>query len=836
MNGYHRGAILFAGLVVLPVFLAMRSQSQSQSQSGQTRALSGKEWPLVGGDLTGERYSTLTQINLQTVQKLGSAWESKRFEDGGTSIATPVIKDGLMFVTAGTHVYALNPKTGEVIWNYRTDMHPAPTCCNAEGREGTSGTALVGTNIISGLGLPNRQGVAFGEGKIFVGLTDGHIIAIDEKTGQREWSQQIGEDRRPGQTASPAPIYWNGMVFGGLASGDWHISGRVTALDAKTGRELWHFFMVPGPGEVGHDTWPQDDVWKGGGGGVWFSGTMDPDLGLVYFTGGNAVPRGGELRPGNNLFTSSVVAIDVKTGKVRWYFQPVHHDIWGVDAHSTVLYDAEVGGRPRKALGIIRGDGYLFLLDRETGKPIFPVEERPVPQNAFDKTSPTQPFPVGGESMLPDCSAWKDKIPAGFVLGCQFTPASSDKPNILATGFGVHIAPMSYSPQTGYFYAQGNASLSWRRRAEDPYYDGGFGPVPGLKNHAVLAAIDSRTDKVAWTKDVTYAENGSLTTAGGLLFRLVGDGNLAAYNAKTGDVVWQFQTGNAGEGGPPSSYEIDGEQYVAAVAGYSVWAFKLGGTAQPGTAPKLPSSSADNGGYNGPIQDIDHIETGSLFREIRGGQRYFADEYAFNPYRARVKVGTRVMWTNNGQTVHAIVAVDGSWTTGPMNPTERGYMTFDKPGTYNYTCKEHPWSYGQVIVVADDAQDKARTEGQASRGDIQKANDAQSGGFYTIDQATRGRNVYSQNCGTCHGDNLGGQDPAPALVGDAFMTLWAGHSVGDLFDRTRTTMPQASPGSLSPQAYLDVVAYLLRSNDFPSGKQELNDSPAVLKGMTISQK
>ena len=173
------------------------------------------------------------------------------------------------------------------------------------------------------------------------------------------------------------------------------------------------------------------------------------------------------------------------------------------------------------------------------------------------------------------------------------------------------------------------------------------------------------------------------------------------------------------------------------------------------------------------FRDIDHIETGSLFREIRGGQRYFVDEYAFNPYRARVKVGTRVMWTNNGQMVHTIVAVDGSWTTGPIDPTENGYVTFDKPGTYNYICKDHPWTYGQLIVVADDAQNSAPTEGQASRGDIQTANDAQ-GGFYTADQAKRGRDVYSQNCSSCHGDNLGGQDPAPALVGDAFMTLWAG--------------------------------------------------------------
>src|SRR5579862_997225 len=167
MSSHYPRTVLFMALVVLPVFLGGRSQSQSQSQRQSQSEQGNKEWPLVGGDLGNQRYSTLSQINTRTIQKLGAAWVSKRFEDGGTSIATPVVKNGLMIVTAGTHVYALNPKTGEVIWNHRTDMRPAPTCCDANGRAGTSGATLVSTNIVSGLGLPNRQGVAFGEGKIF---------------------------------------------------------------------------------------------------------------------------------------------------------------------------------------------------------------------------------------------------------------------------------------------------------------------------------------------------------------------------------------------------------------------------------------------------------------------------------------------------------------------------------------------------------------------------------------------------------------------------------------------------------------------------------------------
>ena len=184
-------------------------------------------------------------------------------------------------------------------------------------------------------------------------------------------------------------------------------------------------FVVPGPGEAGHETWPHDsDVWKLGGGGVWLVGALDADLGMVYFVTGNAVPQtGGEIRAGDNLFTACILALDIKTGKLRWHYQVVHHDLWDADiAVPPVLYEAQIAGRPRKAVGAMRADGYLFLLDRETGKPVFPVEERPVMQDARLKTAPTQPFPVGADSLVPECATWKDKVPPPFVLGCQIRP------------------------------------------------------------------------------------------------------------------------------------------------------------------------------------------------------------------------------------------------------------------------------------------------------------------------------------------------------------------------------------------------------------------------------
>jgi len=269
---------------------------------------------------------------------------------------------------------------------------------------------------------------------------------------------------------------------------------------------------------------------------------------------------------------------------------------------------------------------------------------------------------------------------------------------VLAPNYGMRVAPMAFSPQTGYFYATGASSLSWLRRADDPYFfsTGWNARVPGLSSlgHGVLAAIDSRTNKIAWKKEFRPGRpSGATVTAGGLMFQAAGDGNLEAYDAKTGARLWWFQTGAAG--GPVTTYEVDGEQYIATVSGANVWAFKLGGTLSPAAAPSRPPQET----FTGPITDTSQIETASLQRDAGfTGSHYFTDEYAFAPYRARVKVGTQVTWRNNGRMVHTVMAEDGSWTTGPLNEGEVGAKTFDKAGTYVYICKEHPWAYGQITV------------------------------------------------------------------------------------------------------------------------------------------
>jgi len=640
----------------------------------------GKDWGAVGGDWANSHYSTLDRITPANVKQLGGAWVHN-FE-GERSRVTPVVVGGRMFVTAGPHVYAIDAKTGETLWTATPDLPP--------------------------IGL--FKGVAVGDGLVFVGLMEGNMIALDQATGKQVWKQAIAEQAGAGgqgaQWVSGAPSFAKGLVIVGLSGARTPVErndGRVVALDAKTGALKWTFHVVPGPGEPGHETWPQDgDLWKHGGGAVWVTPAVDPALGLVYLGTGNPLPElGGEERGGDNLYTCAVVALDLQTGKLRWFYQTTHHDIFEADLGTPlVLYDATVAGKPRKAIGVMRTDGYLFLLDRATGKPVLPVEERPVPQSAHLKTAPTQPFPVGADQIGPNCVR-KDAVPDGFIPGCYFDVLDTDRPNLITPTLTMRSSPLAYSPATGYFYATGSVMAAWLQRWENPYVFSGDGTtnVPGVKSHGIMAAIDARTDKIVWQKDMPYRiENGSgvTATAGGLLFHGEPDGYLQAYDARTGDKLWEFQTG-ADESGPVVSYEVDGQQYVAALASSELWAFRLGGTVAPLPAPPPPPTESS---FHGKVEATDHIEITAELTDNRGVTRilHYVNEYTYKPIRAKVKAGTTVTWTNTGKLPHSATAVDGSWTTGEIAPGASATVKFDKPGTYTYRCADHPWAYAQLIV------------------------------------------------------------------------------------------------------------------------------------------
>ena len=820
MNNYRR--LVNAGLTTIHVAWAtvgVQANALADPVKRSTENFSApaaNDWPLVGGDWGNTRYSTLTQIDLHNVKRLGAAWTSKRFDEGGTSRVTPVVAQGLLFATAGRKVYALNARTGEAVWTYDTIQE--------SWRFDTQTSDAKLTDIIS-KGVPNSRGVTVGQGLVFIGLMDGHVLALEQMSGRPVWIQQTGDGQQTRmQAVAAAPIYIDGVVLTGISNGDAHLRGRVTALDARSGKLLWQKSAIPGRGEPGHETWPDfNDTWRFGGAGVWTNAAVDQELKSVYFATGNAVPQfAGDQRPGDNLYTCSVLALDIRTGSLRWYYQLVHHDLFEGDVGTPViLYDARVGASTRKALAVLRADGYLFQLDRRTGQPLLPVKERPTPQLQSQRTSPTQPFPINGESILMSCDDWKaESIPAGFVLGCMWTPPADafDPQNVLAPFPSVRLDPIAYSPLTGYFYAQGTSFLYWPRRAPDPYYFDANTQVPGLKAYREMAAIDSRTGRIAWRRRTDGAipfqySGGLLVTAGGLMFRSSPDGNVQAYDAKSGNLLWQFQTGMGGSSGAPSSYAVKGEQYIAIPMGPAVWAFKLGGDASDIKPPAVARQESE---FKGPVVDTSEIETTSLKTLYFGaGTRYFIDEYSFNPYRARVTAGNKVLFSNNGNTHHEIVAVDGSWGTGPLSPTQEAWVTFDKPGSYHYICKDHPWVHGQIVVTTDATAEEAADAGAA--------------GIGLRAQVTKGKEQFTKHCLMCHGGTASGPTAAPVLVGDTFMLHWESTALGDLVDKIRTTMPQASPGSLDKRTYLDIVAYLLDANGVTLGGTEITDSPESLK-------
>jgi PQQ-dependent dehydrogenase (methanol/ethanol family) len=549
------------------------------------RRPAGKDFPLVGGSWGNQRHSSLDKINKGNVGKLGAAW-TLHLEDGrtaGNMQATPIVLAGVMFISSGPgNVFAIDAKSGAIKWTYRSEAK---------------------------VGSMTSRGVAVADGKVFSGQRDNTLIAIDQQTGKLLWKTEMAA-AGPAFTAAP-PIYYDGRVYIGVAGGEGGVRGQFGAYDAATGKELWKFWTLPGPGEFGHDTW-EGDSWKYGGGPVWTHPALDPDLGMVYIAVGNAGPdNDGRDRGGDNLFTASIVALDARTGAYKWHFQEVHHDIWDYDnSASPVLADIRYRGEPRKILMHAGKTGFMYVLDRVSGKPLVGIEERPVPQEPRMKTAKTQPFPLG-DSFVPTCPE-PGSVAEGAKSTCIFG-TYWEEPVIMAPGTlgGLSWAPMTFSPQTNLIYVAGsviNSGYGLRRQVWDDSTrtfktvdEGvGFFRPPGEPRSGTLTAMDPTTNRIVWQKRMTYpigTGSGLLSTAGGLLLHGEPDGNLVAYDITTGNPLWQFQTG-AGVDAPVATYEVDGQQYVAVLAGGSnftlssrgdsLWAFKIGGALAPAPAPPAP--------------------------------------------------------------------------------------------------------------------------------------------------------------------------------------------------------------------------------------------------------
>jgi quinohemoprotein ethanol dehydrogenase len=601
-------ALLLAGSSILhPAANSQAFREVRDSAIVASPAFSDKEllapptgsWLKNGGNLFNQNYSPLTRINRETVANLKGVWRA-RLDGSGTGTkysgeAQPIVHEGVIYVVTGADdVFAVSVKTGKILWKHQANLVDTITtvCCGWTSR-----------------------GVALGDGRIYVGQLDGRLVALDQKSGEPVWSIQA-ERWQNGYTITAAPLYYNGMIVVGFAGGENGTRGRVKAYDAKNGSLIWTFYTIPGPGELGHDTWPQDnDAWLHGGGTVWQTPAVDPELGLIYFTTGNPGPDfNGRIRAGNNLFATSVVAIDARTGKYRWHFQQVHHDLWDYDGPSPViLFDVMLNGRVRKAAAEANKAGWVYILDRTDGKPLIGIDEKPVPQEPRQRTSATQPIPRG-DAFVPQ---HVDIAPEDYQLvnqGRIFTPFWME-PIVAKPGArgGANWPPSSYDPATNYFYVCATDGANVFRGGEEDqqitpegtrYLGSAFGGAP-IPASGIFAALDMKTNRLVWQqrwKDSCYS--GSVTTAGGLVFVGRNDGRLTALNAATGKRLWEFQTG-AGLNAPTSVFEYEGEQYVVAYSagslfagsprGDSVWLFSLTGTLKevaPASALVPPTSPA----------------------------------------------------------------------------------------------------------------------------------------------------------------------------------------------------------------------------------------------------
>jgi quinohemoprotein ethanol dehydrogenase len=597
--GFHHPRVAAAGPGGAPPVEIKKSPA---FDARQLTTLPTSSWITNGGTVFNQRYSPLTLLNRSNVAGLKALWRTGMGSGAGPGNAGQaqilVSGDALYISNGANDVFAMDVETGRILWTYHTEVDPKAG---------------------SPIGKSNR-GVAMGDGRIFVGQLDAKLVALDQRTGKVVWSVQA-EPWQEGFSITSAPLYYDGMVITGFSGGEMGIRGRVKAYDAKTGKLRWVFYTIPAPGEAGHETWPQDgDDWKRGGGSVWQTPAVDPELGLVYFSTGNPGPDlRGSVRPGDNLYSDSIVAIEAQTGKYRWHFQEVHHDIWDYDApNPVVLFDTDIGGKRAKGLVEVSKTGWAYILDRATGRPLIGIEERAVPQEARQATAATQPYPVG-DSIVPQEI---DTVPDGAHLapgttelphrGRIFTPYWTEdvavKPGTMG---GANWPPSSYDPESHYLYVCATDRISAfhaREALEAPgankvYMGGTFTQLP-VHDRGIVAALDVTTNRLVWRREwreICYS--GSIVTAGGLLFVGRSDGRLTALDKSNGDKLWEFMT-DAGVNTTATTFEHKGKQYVVvhagggvfagAKAGDGVWMFSLDGTIGPVVATKpvpAPASS-----------------------------------------------------------------------------------------------------------------------------------------------------------------------------------------------------------------------------------------------------
>jgi quinohemoprotein ethanol dehydrogenase len=676
----------------------------------------GNDWTLYGGNYFNQRFSSLDQINTGNVANLKGVCTFRLDIDREllhhSSLETsPIEINGTLFLTGPLNqVYAIDATTCHERWKYEPDLLDItlmPLCC-----------AFV------------NRGVAYGDGKLYMGRLDARLVALDQNTGKELWNVNATgvptDSGRNGYSETMAPQFFkpangNGLVIIGVSGGEYEGRGRVTAFDSATGAIRW------GPTFLTNQAVPQFDGAAGNdaqsGGPLWQTPAIDPGLGMLYVSVGNPAPDAdGSVRPGENRDSDSVLGINLANGQIQWRYQEVHHDIWDYDAASPpILFDLPgPGGTVVHGLGQAGKTGWVYLLDRTTGLPLpqFTAPETAVPQEPTQLTNPTQPIPQGpafvpngrGGTNINECTP--PVVYRGVLLSPEpiFTPFS-DGPHLICPGAagGSEWSPHSFSQQTNFMYVCGvNQGQVYTKEPDDTHaqlrqpvlrFGSAFIAPPNAKKFGTFTALDVTTNTIAWQRrgdrDPVFQKEciaGSLATAGGLVFVGEGSGTFDAFDARTGQTLWQFQTGD-GVNAPGITYAVNGRQYVAVGSGgntlantsrraNTLWIFALNGTLGPVAAPPAPTESVAN------------------------ENRVDIDAFQFQPFEIHVRPGTTVTWENDDDTAHTATADRNP--ADPANPYEfsspllfKGQSfshRFDQAGEFPYHCNPHPGMLGKVVV------------------------------------------------------------------------------------------------------------------------------------------
>lgn len=471
-------------------------------------------WLLSGRGYNNQRFSPLVQINADNVKSLTPVAIA---QTGFTASfeTTPLVVNGVMYLTTPMvnkqqALIAMNAVTGKELWKYTYTDGIHQICCG-----------------------PVNRGAATADGKVFFLTLDDNLVTVDAQTGKELWKTQVANPQA-GYSETMAPTFYDGMVIIGSAGGEWPIRGFVAAYDAKTGHELWRWHSTDA-----HKTW-EGQSWKTGGGMTWTTPAVDPQRGLLIFATGNPNPDlNGSVRKGDNLYTDSIVALHIKTGKLAWYYQEVKHDVWDYDAVSNVvLFDTMDHGKMVPAAGEAGKTAWFYIVNRDTGKLIRKSEAFDEQKNMF--AQPTKE----GVQMLPGANG------------------------------GSEWSPPAYSPLTHMAYVLGmNQLMTFSSEEDSPPIPGQirlgstFKNVKGGLQDGTFTAINVDTGKIAWNQHFAQPMvGGALVTAGNLAFVGEGNGEFDAMNAKTGEKLWHFNLG-AGVNAPPVAYEVDGKEYIAVAAG-----------------------------------------------------------------------------------------------------------------------------------------------------------------------------------------------------------------------------------------------------------------------------